>query len=76
MRRDVESVISCKINPGSDRAEDEKSQLHKFSRTIQDFGELPSLIDDATAAMGLDEYKAFGKDVLSIEICGPNRPQL
>ncbi|KAK2810770.1 hypothetical protein FQN49_008507 [Arthroderma sp. PD_2] len=26
--------------------------------------------------MGLNEYKAFSKDVLSIEICGPDRPPL
>ncbi|PGH20399.1 hypothetical protein AJ80_03544 [Polytolypa hystricis UAMH7299] len=76
MRRDVESIVHCKINPDSSRPNDEQLELRKFSRSIKDFGELPDIIDDATTAMGLDEHKAFGKDVLSIEICGPNRPQL
>ncbi|OJD12003.1 hypothetical protein AJ78_07335 [Emergomyces pasteurianus Ep9510] len=43
---------------------------------IRDFAELPSIIDDATKEMVLNEHKAFCKDFLSIEICGPNRPQL
>ncbi|OJD26516.1 hypothetical protein ACJ73_02097 [Blastomyces percursus] len=76
MRRDVESAISCKINPDRSRTEDEQQKLQSFSRSIKDFGELPSLIDEATEAMGLTEHKAFARDVLSIEICGPDRPQL
>ncbi|KMU74570.1 interferon-induced GTP-binding protein Mx [Coccidioides immitis RMSCC 3703] len=76
MRRDAESSIICKINPDGGRSESEQIKLRKFSRNIKDFSELPSLIDDATAEMGLNEHRAFAKDVLSIEICGPNRPQL
>ncbi|KAJ5585211.1 UDP-N-acetylglucosamine transferase subunit alg14 [Penicillium hispanicum] len=37
---------------------------------------LPSLIEEATAAMGLGQDNAFTKDVLIIEISGPNLPQL
>src|ERR1700761_8625247 len=76
MRRDVESSISCKINPDDCRPEDEQLKLRKFSRSIKDFSELPSLMEEATAAMGLNAHKAFSKDVLSIEICGPDRLQL
>lgn len=76
LRRDKEGAISCKINPDEKNSEDEIDRLRSFSRTIQDFGELPSLIDEATEAMGLGPSKAFSKDVLCIEICGPNRPQL
>jgi hypothetical protein len=76
MRRDVESAIFCKINPHDDRSDEAKKKLRKFSRTIKDFSELPALIDEATKVMGLDQHKAFSQDVLSIEICGPNRPQL
>lgn len=76
LRRDTEESISCKINPDETRNEDEISRLLGFSRTIQDFDELPSLIDEATEAMGLGPSKAFSKDVLCVEICGPNRPQL
>ncbi|PGH13825.1 hypothetical protein AJ79_03393 [Helicocarpus griseus UAMH5409] len=76
MKRDGESCIICKINPDSTRPDEEQAQLRDFSRKITDFAELPSVIDDATTAMGLNDRKAFGKDVLSVELCGPNRPQL
>lgn len=76
LRQSMESSIVCKINPDGGRSEDEQRQLRNFARSIEDFAELPRLIEDATVAMGLDEHKAFGKDVLSIEICGPSRPQL
>ncbi|KAL1591965.1 hypothetical protein SLS60_011557 [Paraconiothyrium brasiliense] len=76
LRRDTEEVISCKINPDDGRTEEEISRLRGFSRTIQNFDALPSLIDEATAAMGLGPSKAFSKDVLCIEICGPSRPHL
>jgi hypothetical protein len=76
MRRDTGSSILCKINPDDERPEDEQSKLRTFSRSIIDFSELPSLIEEATTAMGLNAHKAFSRDVLSIEICGPNRLQL
>ncbi|EFE38018.1 dynamin GTPase, putative [Trichophyton verrucosum HKI 0517] len=76
MRRDVESAIHCKINPDTGRTEEEKLELRKFSKSIHDFTELPSIIDDATNAMGLGGKVAFSRDVLSVEICGPDLPQL
>lgn len=76
LRRDTEEAISCKINPDKTHSQEESDRLRRFSRTIQNFSELPSLIDEATEAMGLGPAKAFSKDVLCIEICGPNRPQL
>jgi hypothetical protein len=51
-------------------------ELRIFSKEIEDFGELPALIEEAARLMGLDENKAFARDVLSVEICGPERPQL
>ncbi|PGH28979.1 hypothetical protein GX50_08281 [[Emmonsia] crescens] len=41
------------------RTEDEQAQLRKYLRSIKDFGELSSLIDDATAAMGLNGHKSI-----------------
>ncbi|EGD94406.1 hypothetical protein TESG_01924 [Trichophyton tonsurans CBS 112818] len=76
MRRDVESAIHCKINPDTGRTEEQKLELRKFSKSIHDFTELPSIIDDATNAMGLSDGIAFSRDVLSVEICGPDLPQL
>ena len=76
LRRDSVDSITCKINPGEDRSEEESNRLRSFSRTITDFQELPSLMDEATILMGLGPSKAFSRDVLCIEICGPSRPQL
>lgn len=81
LRREATSSIATRINPDKNRPVSEQSHLLNFSRTIQDFSELPSLIDEATALMGLGDLKggntkAFARDVLTIEICGPNRPQM
>lgn len=48
---------------------------------MDDFDQLPDVIEEATLAMGLGvvggiNSRAFSRDVLSIEITGPNRPQL
>ncbi|KAG8208714.1 Interferon-induced GTP-binding protein Mx [Trichophyton interdigitale] len=74
--RDVESAIHCKINPDTGRTEEQNLELRKFSKSIHDFTELPSIIDDATNVMGLSDGIAFSRDVLSVEICGPDLPQL
>jgi hypothetical protein len=76
LRRDAQESIACKINPDESRTEEEIRRLQEYSRTLTDFKNLPSLIDEATELMGLGPTKAFSRDVLSIEICGPSRPQL
>ena len=81
LRRATSDSISVKITPDKLRTDAEREQLGKFNRTISDFNELPDVIDEATNAMGLgavgaEGSKAISKDVLSLEICGPNRPQL
>jgi GTPase SAR1 family protein len=59
MRRDTVDAIFCKINPDRSRGEQQQVDLRKFSKSIQDFGELPSLIEEATVAMGLDSIMPF-----------------
>jgi hypothetical protein len=76
MRREVGSSIRCKINPDKFRSEDEQLSLRQFDKVIKDFSELPGLIDEATELMGLGPTKAFSRDVLSVEICGPGRQPL
>lgn len=48
---------------------------------MNDFCQLPDVIEEATQAMGLGvvggiNSRAFSRDVLSVEITGPARPQL
>ncbi|KJY02324.1 dynamin family protein [Zymoseptoria brevis] len=83
LRRDQSESLRTKIIPDESRPEAEKMNLKNFSETITDFRQLPRLIDAATELMGLNadshdenSTKAFTRDVLSVEIAGPGRPQL
>lgn len=79
LRRESKVSVTVKIVPGKHRSEAEQRKLVAFNKTLQYVGQLPDLIDAATEQMGLGKIgssKAFSRDVLSIEICGPNRPQL
>ncbi|KAF2837622.1 hypothetical protein M501DRAFT_1006657 [Patellaria atrata CBS 101060] len=81
LRRDHTASITTKITPDKNRPENEQVRLRSWSKTLEDFSILPQLIEDATKEMGLDQpesatTRAFARDVLSIEICGPDRPQL
>ncbi|KAI9764888.1 MAG: hypothetical protein M1839_005691, partial [Geoglossum umbratile] len=82
LRRSPKSSIATKIIPDKARPAEEKEELSKFKLSITNFDELPDLIDSATKAMGVGDIsngttlRAFAKDVLSIEISGPDRPQL
>lgn len=80
LRRHATSAISTRITPDKARPEAEQQELREFSKTITDFTELPGIIAEATKAMGLEEVgqsnKAFARDVLTVEISGPSRPQL
>ncbi|KAF2740911.1 hypothetical protein EJ04DRAFT_592504 [Polyplosphaeria fusca] len=80
LRRHPKSSISVTIIPDSERAEQEKSTIGAFNSVITDFSAFSDLIDAATEAMGLgrlgENTRAFSRDVLSVEICGPDKPQL
>src|SRR6202000_704552 len=76
MRRQLSESIACKIIPDSSRPESEQRALRKFSRKMSNFAELPTVINEATEKMNLMHEAAFSRDVLSIEISGPGRPQL
>ncbi|EON69688.1 hypothetical protein W97_08948 [Coniosporium apollinis CBS 100218] len=81
LRRGNTTSVKTKITPDSRRPTHEQDELEKFNASIEDFSEVPSLILEAARLMGLDgattgSTKAFSRDVLSIEICGPDRPQL
>jgi hypothetical protein len=79
LRRQPSSSVTIKINPNKLRTPAEQKKLSEFSKTITDLNELPDVIEDATGRMGLGrigESAAFSRDILSVEICGPDRPQL
>ncbi|KAK4541234.1 hypothetical protein LTR36_008150 [Oleoguttula mirabilis] len=83
MRRDVRDSIRTTIVPDKSRSEAEIAKLEAFSQSISDFSELPRLIEEAAETMDLKTgddgsggNKAFSRDVLSIEIAGPDKLQI
>ena len=83
LRRATNDSLTIKIIPDSRRPSSEQASIKEFQESITDFSELPRIMDAAKAAMDKDNNstfasvtKAFAKDVLSIEIGGPTRPQL
>ncbi|KAK5724964.1 hypothetical protein LTR17_013349 [Elasticomyces elasticus] len=80
LRHPVTSV-SAKIKPDKQRSSADKEALERFNRSIEDVTELPRLIEEATELMGLNysghgPVPAFSRDILSIEIAGPDRQPL
>lgn len=77
LRRDPIDSLTIRVIPDSDRTQKEQEEIKKYSESIVDFAELPQIMDNAMKVMGISEGgNAFAKDTLSIEICGPSRPQL
>jgi len=79
LRRQPVNSVTIKINPSKSRTDIEKSHLAAYNKTIDNLSELPDVIEVTTEKMGLGKIgdsQAFSRDVLSIEICGPDRPQL
>ena len=65
----------------NERPAAEWNSIEAFKESISNFKELPSLMVSAMALTGINNNttfnsRAFAKDVLSIEIEGPSRPQL
>ena len=83
LRRATTNSLTIKIIPDGSRPSPEQVALQNFKESITDFDELPRIMDVAKAVMDADgsptaesKSKAFSRDILSIEIEGPSRPQL
>lgn len=78
LRRDARSEARVRIIPDSQRAPAVKLVLEAFSAVITDFTQLPEVVERAKAVMGLDApgEGAFSSDTLTIEVSGPDKPQL
>jgi GTPase SAR1 family protein len=77
LRRDPIDSLTIRVIPDSDRPQNEQEEIKNYSESIADFADLPKIMNNAMKVMGISEGgNAFAKDTLSIEICGPNRPQL
>lgn len=83
LRRATANSLTIKIIPDINRTAAEQAALQDFEESIINFDELPRIMNSAMAAMDVNSTstvgsipKAFARDVLSIEIEGPSRPQL
>lgn len=83
LRRGNKNSLTIKVIPDPSRPAEVLESIRRFKESITDFEELPSLMNKAMETMGIESdlasnpnSRAFAKDVLSIEIEGPARPQL
>ncbi|PGH11844.1 hypothetical protein AJ79_04641 [Helicocarpus griseus UAMH5409] len=53
-----------------------QEDLQEFKKTLSGLDELPAVIDEAKSLMGISATTAFSKDILRVEITGPNKPKL
>lgn len=77
LRKTSHIGVSVSIVPHYSRSESEQLSLGSFHEKLDGFGGLPTLIESAKVAMGISTHgKAFSKDLLRIEVSGPDRPHL
>lgn len=83
LRRAILDLLIVRVIPDAMRPSSEQTTIKAFRETIANFSDLPEVMAKAMAVMGLDATvsgsstaRAFSRDILSIEIEGPSRPQL
>ena len=77
LRKTSQMGVSVSIVPHQTRTESERLALSSFHEKLEGFEGLPNLIENAKAAMGISTHgKAFSKDLLRVEVSGPDRPHL
>ncbi|KAH4902835.1 hypothetical protein HBI56_121500 [Parastagonospora nodorum] len=77
LRKTSHVGVSVSIVPDHSHNETERASLSNFRETLEGFQELPDLIENAKRAMAIGSFgRAFSKDLLRIEISGPDRPPL
>ncbi|KAI4219205.1 MAG: hypothetical protein L6R40_008732, partial [Gallowayella cf. fulva] len=77
LRKTSHIGVSVSIVPHHSRSESEQLSLSSFHEKLDGFDGLPTLIENSKAAMGISTHgKAFSRDLLRIEVSGPDRPHL
>ncbi|KAF7558900.1 hypothetical protein G7046_g5252 [Stylonectria norvegica] len=77
LRKALVSGVNVSIVPHQSRKPEERESLGKFNERLENFDEMPDLIERAKIAMGImTQGKAFSNDLLRVEISGPERPHL
>ncbi|OQN95561.1 hypothetical protein B0A48_18496 [Cryoendolithus antarcticus] len=77
LRRDAKSRAHVTILPDGDRPDEEKEELRGFKAPTSGLEDLSDLAEMAKDRMGLNRNgKAFSRDILRIELSGPDQPHL
>ncbi|KAK1237924.1 hypothetical protein MKX08_002503 [Trichoderma sp. CBMAI-0020] len=77
LRTAPNTSVKVSIIPHQPLGKNEKDSLSDFHEKLDSLQELPDLIENAKAVMGIKTLgKAFSNDLLRIEISGPDRPHL
>ncbi|TLD20305.1 hypothetical protein PspLS_08722 [Pyricularia sp. CBS 133598] len=82
LRRESVEKFTVKIVPDSSRPQGKQDEIKGFSESLSDLSDLPVVMEAAMKVMGItgssgtEPPSAFARDTLSIEVDGPNRPQL
>ena len=83
LRRGPINNLTIGVIPHAARSPDKQARIKGFKETITDFKQLPDVMEKGMEVMGIasgssssSSANAFARDVLSIEIEGPTRPQL
>ncbi|KAK8129401.1 interferon-induced GTP-binding protein Mx [Apiospora kogelbergensis] len=77
LRKTPQTSASVSIVPHNDRSDSEKAALIAFHEELESFEGLADLIDKAKDVMGISTHgNAFAKDLLRVEVSGPDRPHL
>ena len=77
LRHSDTSGVLVSIVPGDDATAAERSRLLQFRESLSTLDDFKQVLDKAKREMGiLASSKAFSKDILRIEISGPDKPTL
>ena len=69
--------VAVSIIPSQDATDSERAELNSFKKTISSLEDFPLLVEECKSAMGVAATgKAFSKNILRIEIIGPDKPKL
>jgi len=77
LRKTSHIDVSVSIVPHPSRSESEQLSLASFHEKLDGFDGLSTLIENAKTAMEISTHgRAFSKDILRVEVSGPDRPHL
>ncbi|KAF2728002.1 hypothetical protein EJ04DRAFT_593292 [Polyplosphaeria fusca] len=77
LRKTPDVGVSVSIVPHQSHTESERASLRNFGETLDGFDKLPELIEKAKTAMAIGSFgQAFSRDLLRVEVSGPDRPHL